>query len=375
MALWATSASVALAEHGFPLTKHRFILKTAPSAKVRLLLHPFEGWGISQAARGHGDCLMLQNKIFCILTRGGGINAYSCVRFHLLHLTLMTHQSSLRIGRALLAALALGFAATSAALAASGTRYYVNDHLATTVGIADAAGEIAALEADAFGSPLAGVANSGRFTGKPYDSDLGAYVFPFRNYRAEEAHWMTPDPSGFPDGLNAAAYADRSGSLLDPWGLAIQTGIYNGTYTLIYSFHQIRIQSYTATYTTETGTSDSLSGSLALGYKVAKAEIASANGLDLNNISSSSSSVTSNWQNDGQPTVTQFGGKQPGQVTVGDLNLPAGATFGGWSGEPTMDEPTWGSPTIIAIDTYNRSRTQQKIVTWSRTYTYDDGKE
>jgi RHS repeat-associated protein len=133
----------------------------------------------------------------------------------------MTNLSSLRIGRALLAALAFGFAATSAALAADGTRYYVNDHLATTVGIADAAGEIAALEADAFGSPLAGGANAGRFTGKPYDEDLGAYVFPFRNYRADEARWMSADPSGFPDGLNKRIYAARSFREIDPLGLVI----------------------------------------------------------------------------------------------------------------------------------------------------------
>jgi RHS repeat-associated protein len=126
--------------------------------------------------------------------------------------------TSLRIGRALLAALALGFAATSAALA-SDTRYYVNDHLATTVGIADAAGEIAAIEADAFGSPLSGGANADRFTGKPYDEDLGAYVFPFRNYRADEARWMSSDPSGFPDGLNGRAYMATPNLSFDATGL------------------------------------------------------------------------------------------------------------------------------------------------------------
>jgi RHS repeat-associated protein len=127
--------------------------------------------------------------------------------------------TSLRIGRALLAALALGFAATSAAFASSGTHYYVNDHLATTFGIADAAGEIAAIEADAFGSPLAGEANSVRFTGKPYDEDLGAYVFPFRNYRADEARWMSADPSGFPDGVNGSFYVPNPLKGLDPLGL------------------------------------------------------------------------------------------------------------------------------------------------------------
>jgi len=126
---------------------------------------------------------------------------------------------SLRIGRALLVALALGFAATSSVFASSGTRYYLNDHLATTVGIADAAGEIAAMEADAFGSPLAGGANPGRFTGKPYDEDLGAYVLPFRNYRSAEKRWMSADPSGFPDGVNGRLYVNDVNTQIDPYGL------------------------------------------------------------------------------------------------------------------------------------------------------------
>jgi hypothetical protein len=35
MAPWASFASVALAEHGFLITKQRFILKTAPSGFYR----------------------------------------------------------------------------------------------------------------------------------------------------------------------------------------------------------------------------------------------------------------------------------------------------------------------------------------------------
>lgn len=105
-------------------------------------------------------------------------------------------------------------------VSAAEPRYYVNDHLATTVGITDAAGEIAAIEADAFGSPMSAADNAGRFTGKPYDADLGAYVFPFRNYRADEARWMSADPSGFPDGVNGVAYAPVPTAALDNDGLS-----------------------------------------------------------------------------------------------------------------------------------------------------------
>jgi RHS repeat-associated protein len=123
-----------------------------------------------------------------------------------------------RIGITLLSALALCLGGLTAS--ADDTRYYVNDHLATTVGIADAAGEIAALEADAFGAPLAAGQAPSRYTGKPYDEDMGAFVFPFRNYRPQEGRWMSADPSGFPDGVNGGAYAPNVLNGLDPLGLA-----------------------------------------------------------------------------------------------------------------------------------------------------------
>ena len=121
-----------------------------------------------------------------------------------------------QFGRALLAALALGL--TGSVGFAADTQYYVNDPLATTVAISDAAGEIAAIEADAFGSQLAAGEAPNRYTGKPYDADLGAYVFPFRNYRPEEGRWMSADPSGFPDGVNNSIYI-HSFITLDPLGL------------------------------------------------------------------------------------------------------------------------------------------------------------
>ena len=35
---------------------------------------------------------------------------------------------------------------------------------------------------------------SARFTGKPYDEDLQAYVFPYRNYDASTARWRSSPP-------------------------------------------------------------------------------------------------------------------------------------------------------------------------------------
>ena len=60
---------------------------------------------------------------------------------------------------------------------------------------------------------------SARFTGKPYDNDLHAYVFPFRNYDASAARWMSADPSGYPDGINQHFYACMPTMAIDPFGL------------------------------------------------------------------------------------------------------------------------------------------------------------
>ena len=45
------------------------------------------------------------------------------------------------------------------------------------------------------------------YTGKPYNKELGTYVFNCRDYDPETARWTTQDPSGFPDGANNQIYA------------------------------------------------------------------------------------------------------------------------------------------------------------------------
>ena len=128
--------------------------------------------------------------------------------------------SSLRLGLSLGAAGV--FASGSFAAGTSKDTYYVNDHLATTVATSDAAGEIAQIESDAFGTQTGEVAKDSRFTGKPYDADIGAYVFPFRDYRSDEARWMSADPSGFPDGSNPRFYAAIPTSQYDRFGLSLE---------------------------------------------------------------------------------------------------------------------------------------------------------
>ena len=64
---------------------------------------------------------------------------------------------------------------------------------------------------------------SARFTGKPYDEDLQAYVFPYRNYDASTARWRTSDPAGYPDGINNQFYAAIPTHALDILGLEIMS--------------------------------------------------------------------------------------------------------------------------------------------------------
>jgi RHS repeat-associated protein len=60
------------------------------------------------------------------------------------------------------------------------------------------------------------------FTGKPYDADLGAYLFKHRSYDPALCRWTTPDPSGFPDGANNWVYVNNGAtSHFDSLGLAV----------------------------------------------------------------------------------------------------------------------------------------------------------
>ena len=61
------------------------------------------------------------------------------------------------------------------------------------------------------------------YTGKPYDQDLGAYVFAYRYYDPSVSRWTTSDPSGFPNGANNSSYAFNSPTVaVDPDGLEIK---------------------------------------------------------------------------------------------------------------------------------------------------------
>lgn len=95
--------------------------------------------------------------------------------------------------------------------------FYDNDYLGTTTAVYDQEGQA---DVKLTGSLGSGTDQSEvRFTGKSYDKDLGAHVFPFRNYRSDMGRWASADPAGFPDGPNQHFYAPVPTTSLDPWGL------------------------------------------------------------------------------------------------------------------------------------------------------------
>jgi len=71
------------------------------------------------------------------------------------------------------------------------------------------------------------------FTGKPYDSDLKAYTFLFRNYRPELGRWTAKDPAGFPDGANNWLYCNNEVvGAVDVLGLLAPPMLYQISYAV-----------------------------------------------------------------------------------------------------------------------------------------------
>lgn len=60
------------------------------------------------------------------------------------------------------------------------------------------------------------------YTGKINETEVGKYLFMFRNYDAEVSRWTSFDPSGYPDGLNNSIYVNNWCLFsVDPNGKAI----------------------------------------------------------------------------------------------------------------------------------------------------------
>ena len=107
-----------------------------------------------------------------------------------------------------------------ASITPSGTQFHESDFLGTTLWSIDTKGNIISFQSDTiFGDGTIKTNRCARFTGKPYDEDLQAFVFPFRNYDEKTARWRSSDPAGYPDGVNQHFYAAVPTFGLDPLGL------------------------------------------------------------------------------------------------------------------------------------------------------------
>ena len=104
----------------------------------------------------------------------------------------------------------------------NGIQYHESDFLGTTLWSIDAKGNVVSFQNDTiFGDGTIKTNRCARFTGKPYDEDLQAFVFPYRNYDEKSARWRSADPAGYPDGLNQHFYAAVPTLEIDTMGLEI----------------------------------------------------------------------------------------------------------------------------------------------------------
>jgi RHS repeat-associated protein len=90
------------------------------------------------------------------------------------------------------------------------------------------------------------------YTGKPYDADLGAYTFNFRNYDPEMRRWTSADPRGFPDGANNLIYINNqiNGSAIDPDGCNITYSVpFNASYSTYVGNHVLLDPSTSGVFT------------------------------------------------------------------------------------------------------------------------------
>ena len=104
----------------------------------------------------------------------------------------------------------------------NGTQFHESDFLGTTLWSIDTKGNVVSFQNDTiFGDGTIKTNRCARFTGKPYDEDLQAFVFPYRNYDEKSARWRSADPAGYPDGLNQHFYAAVPTLEIDTMGLEI----------------------------------------------------------------------------------------------------------------------------------------------------------
>jgi RHS repeat-associated protein len=102
------------------------------------------------------------------------------------------------------------------------TKYFLADHLGSTVALTDASG-VATETAnyDSFGNQTTNLSSRYQYTGREYDSFSGFYYYRARWYDADIGRFISEDPIGFSGGsINLYAYVNNNpAKARDPLGL------------------------------------------------------------------------------------------------------------------------------------------------------------
>jgi RHS repeat-associated protein len=108
---------------------------------------------------------------------------------------------------------------------ATGTRYFLQDHLGSTAALTDASGNVSErMQYEAFGESAGSAITRYGFTGRERDPLTGLLYYRARWMDPQQGRFMIEDPIGFPGGPNLYLYVSNNPiSRIDPLGLSWQT--------------------------------------------------------------------------------------------------------------------------------------------------------
>jgi RHS repeat-associated protein len=103
----------------------------------------------------------------------------------------------------------------------TGVSYFLIDHLGSSAGLTDAAGNVVdQLAYDSFGNSTGSGRTRYSYTGRELDSDTGLYYYRARFYDPQTGRFISEDPIGLRGGINLYVYVkNNSISFFDPSGL------------------------------------------------------------------------------------------------------------------------------------------------------------
>jgi RHS repeat-associated protein len=107
------------------------------------------------------------------------------------------------------------------------SRYFLTDHLGSTMGMADSSGNIAESAIyDSFGRTISSTLTTRyQYTGREYDEYTGLMFYRARFYDPQIGRFISEDPIGFRGGINQFTYVGNDPLIyIDPYG-------YQGTYS------------------------------------------------------------------------------------------------------------------------------------------------